>query len=181
MKQKMRTLFKSSRQKGFTLTEFMIVMVLGGLVIAGVAAGVSRALGSTRSNSEIGDLQQVFTSIQKIYANKANYSGVTLTTLINLNAFPTTWVSGANVNNRWSGSMTVAAATISTANDALAVTSTGVPDYECKEVIPQLDGVTRIVTVNGTQVKANNAATDSAALGTNCAGGSNSIVYTIGK
>ncbi|QBY55983.1 hypothetical protein E0W60_33535 (plasmid) [Cupriavidus oxalaticus] len=50
------------------------------------------------------------------------------------------------------------------ANDALTLSFTQVPQAECADVIPGVEQNVRVVTVGGTSVKANNAQTDRTAL-----------------
>lgn len=170
-----------SGHRGFTLVEMLIIIAIVGVVVGGIAAGVTRGLAKQRANDESSELQEVVTNIQGAYSNKSNYAGVTAAQLITLSVFPEARVSGTTVSNRWSGAVTVAAATCSIANDCAAMTSTAVPDTECKGVVQKVDGVMRIITVNGTSVKALGGQLDLTALGTACANGANTIVYTFSK
>lgn len=173
-------LMRRRRQSGFTLVELIIVILIGGLILAGVAAGVSKAMSGQRANAEIAEIQNVSTSIKKIYSNKSSYSGITLTGLINMNAFPPERVSGGAVYNRWGGAVTVVAA--GTGNVNFTLTYPSVPTSECLDIIPQLESVVDSVTVAGTSVKASGAALDVSALGTQCNSSATvSIAYTFTK
>lgn len=171
------------QQGGFTLVELLIAAVLLALAIAGIYKGVADYMSNDRANREMKELPAIITAIQQKYAQRQNYAGATTAGLINLGVFPQSWVNGNTVQNRWGGTVTVGTTTLVSANDALTLTFTQVPQAECTDVIPGLEQSVRVVTVGGTSVKDNNAQTDLTALGTACrAGGtSNSIVYTIGK
>ncbi|SOZ17224.1 type 4 pilus major pilin [Cupriavidus taiwanensis] len=171
------------QQGGFTLVELLIAAVLLALGIAGIYKGVSDYMSNDRANREMKELPSIITAIQQKYAQRQNYAGATTAGLINLGVFPQSWVVGATVQNRWGGTVTVGTATLVSANDALTLSFTQVPQAECADVIPGVEQNVRVVTVGGTSVKANNAQTDMTALGTACAAGgvSNTVVYTIGK
>lgn len=171
------------QQGGFTLLELMIAAVLLALGIAGIYKGVTDYMSNDRANREMKELPTIITAIQQKYAQRQNYAGATTAGLINLGVFPQSWVSGATLQNRWGGTVTVGTATLVSANDALTLTFTQMPQAECADVIPGIEQSVRVVTVGGTSVKANNAQTDMTALGTACAAGgvANTVVYTIGK
>jgi prepilin-type N-terminal cleavage/methylation domain-containing protein len=171
------------KQKGFTLVETIIVILIGGLILAGIASGVNKAMGGQRSNSEISHVQSMSTAVKKIYAGRATYNGLSNTVARQMNAVPGEFFGAAagDITNRWGGTVTVAPVALSGINDAgFTMTVTNVPEFECKEVIPALDSVTLSVTVGGNSVKAVNASTDISSLATECAagGGANTLVYT---
>lgn len=176
---------RARRQKGMTLVETMIAIAIGLIIVAVGIKGVSGAMSDSRSTDEVGDLPKIFTNMQKVYGQRASFSGATQAIFVNANVFPTSMTTSGstNVTNRWGGAVTVAVTAIAGGtNNALTYETTGVPSSECNNVIPQLDNVVRIVTVNGTSVKADKNPTDLAALTTACsASASNDVIYTISK
>ncbi len=177
-----RNIGKKMKQRGSLLVDASIAVVIIGAVLAISLVIVPRVLADNRGNAELSELPTIFSNSQKIYRNRASYNGLTLAQLIALNAFPPDRVTGAaSAANRWGGAITVAAATITTADDAAAFTYAGVPEAECKAVAQGMESAVRQITVNGTVVKADGAALNLTTLGAQCAGGSNTIIYEIGK
>lgn len=169
-------------QRGFTLIELGIVVVIGSILLAVALTIATTVLADNRANDELKEVPLIVTRIQKLYNNRSSFLGLTTTLAIAQNAFPGNRVTSATtVTNRWGGAITVLPATIATAADGVAATYTQVPKSECLAVVPQLDSVVRTVTVGGTAVKADGAATDLTALGTQCATAPTTVVYTFSK
>lgn len=168
--------------KGFTLIELSIVIIVGALLLA-VALVIARSvLADNRANDELKELPVIITRVQKLYANRPNFAGLTTTLAIAQNVFPDSRVaSTTTVNNRWGGTITMAPVTIASANDAVDATYTLVPKSECLAVIPQVENNMRTITVGGTVVKADGALTDLTALGTQCGTSPTTIVYRFSK
>ncbi|SEI14525.1 type 4 pilus major pilin [Paraburkholderia hospita] len=172
------------RQKGYTLIELSIAGAIIALLVMGTIKFVSSVLADHRANSELEELPQVFTKMQKVYGNRPNFSGATLATFVNRGAFPEDWVvSGTtNVVNRWSGNVSVGVTTIGgVANNAITYTTSGVPDSECSSVVPGMDQSVRTTSVNGTVVKQDKQASDPDLIGTACQNGTNDITYVFSK
>lgn len=176
---------RARRQRGMTLVETMIAIAIGLIIVAVGVKGVRAAMADSRSTDEVGDLPRIFANLQKVYAQRPSFAGATQAIFVNNNAFPDSMVTSGSttVNNRWGGSVTIAVTSIGAgSNNALTYETTAVPSSECSNVIPQLDSVTRVVTVNGTTVKQDKLPTDLAALGTACSADvANDVVYTISK
>lgn len=176
---------RARRQRGMTLVETMIAIAIGLIIVAVGIKGVRGAMADSRSTDEVGDLPKIFSNLQKVYAQRPSFAGATQAIFVNNNAFPDSMVTSGstNVTNRWGGAVTVAVTSIGGGtNNALTYETTGVPSAECSNVIPQLENVVRIVTVNGTSVKADKNPTDLSALGTACSAGvSSDVIYTISK
>jgi len=168
-------------QKGFTLVEIAIVVAISLLLLAGVI-GVNRIIANTKANDEIGELKQESTGIQKIYANNSNYATATLTDIIALKGLPDARItSTTTATNRWGGAITIAPATLATANDAIKFSTAGVPEYECVSVIPQVEPGFSRISVGGTDVKAYGGTLNKTTLGTQCTGGNVAVDYYFTK
>lgn len=182
--QEIRARKRLQRQRGVDLIQVAIYVVIAAVVIAGVVAGVGAIRAGIRVNNETRDLPTIFAKMQKVYANRSSYQGATQTVMVNMGVFPDNWViaGSTNLQNQWSGAVTVAVGAIAGgANNAIILTSNGVPDDECKSIVTTMESAIRIATVNNTVVKADGAVTDVGALGTACANGQNTIAYTISK
>jgi prepilin-type N-terminal cleavage/methylation domain-containing protein len=176
---------RARRQRGMTIIETMIAVTIGVVIVALAIKGVGGILADSRSSSEVGELPTIFSNLQKVYSQRSSFAGATQAIFVNNQAFPSSMVTSGstNVTNRWGGAVTVAVTSITGGtNNALTYETTGVPSSECASVIPQLDNVVRVVTVNGTSVKADRNSTDLSALGTACSTtSSNDVIYTISK
>src|SRR5260363_169284 len=154
------------RQEGFTLIEIMIALAIVAVAIALAIKPVHQALSNAKANDEMGELPTIIANIQKVFANDR--------------VVPQT----AELANRWGGAITTSVVTIgsSAPNNGIALTYEGVPSMECAAVIPQMDEIVRIISVNGTQVKADGQPADLDAVSTACnASHANEIVYQFSK
>ena len=180
---------KKSFQKGFTLVELGIVVVVAAVILSVVLPKVGEVFGGAKTNGELQELPDVIAKIQKIYSNAPSYAGATLQTVADMGAFPASRIVVANpasVTNRWGGAVTLAVSTITTANDTVNLSHTNIPAQACIDVISQLGnsmGGIRIITVGGVTVKADGANVDNALLATNCnaGGAANTVVYRFSK
>lgn len=168
------------RQRGYSLLEISIGILIIGLALSAIAAGVTKMLGNQRVNAEVALVQEIATAIQKNFHQRSNFTGISTATEAKKGVFPETMVDKTSwvVSNRWGGTYTLASVA---AGARFSLTATGVKDYECRSMIPMLDGVTYSVTVGGTSVKAANAETSDTALVGACVNGSNTIVYEFTK
>lgn len=183
------------QQRGFTLIELAVVVGIGFLLVGIGLYKAPSILASYRANAELQELPQVVTNVQKSFANAASYTGVTLDSIIRLDAFPQNRVTipssgAATAANRWGGAITFATGTIGTTADIGRLVYAGVPAAECKQVILGAGSMFRRIYVDsansgaagaGTLVKADGAAVQEAAVGTACSGSTNSITYDFAK
>jgi prepilin-type N-terminal cleavage/methylation domain-containing protein len=173
------------RQLGLTLIETMIVLAIAAVAIALVLKPVRGALSSMRSSDEVGELPTIITNIQKIYASRSTFAGLTQATVVNRNAFPISRVQTGTTNlvNRWSGTITVAPVSIGGgANNGVSLTYTNMPASDCSDIVGQVDDNVRIVTVNGTITKADGQQSNQDAVGTACiATDPATVVYQFSK
>lgn len=169
--------------KGFSLIELSIVIVIVSILLA-VGLGITRSiLSDNRANDELKELPLIVTRLQKLYNNRATSAGVTTAIAISNNIFPAERViSPTEVTNRWGGTVTVAPATIGTANDAIAMTYNAVKTAECLAVISQIEASMRTISVAGVLVKNDGEQPNLGLLGTQCSSASEVvIVYTFSK
>jgi type II secretory pathway pseudopilin PulG len=171
------------RTSGMTLLEFGIVIGLFALVVGLALYVVPSILANIRSNAEATLLPTVESKIQRAYANQPNYGSVTTAQIAGLLIYPQSEVSGTTITNRWGGPVTLAPATLVTANDAVAITSANVPTSECIQLEQAVESSFRTITINGTAVKLDNptAVVNESTVSTACASATNSMVFTFGK
>ncbi|MFL9611136.1 type 4 pilus major pilin [Methylobacillus sp. Pita2] len=174
-------LINAKRQGGFTLVEVGIVAVVVLALLAGVI-NAPRIMADMRANDEIGELKTISTNVQKIYSNAPSYNGATMAEIIGMKALPKNRVVNATTaTNRWSGSLTLTPATLTTADDAIRMTQTAVPEYECATIIPQTEAGFARISVGGTDVKPFGGTMNRTALGTQCTGANLTIDYYFTK
>ena len=170
------------RTSGMTLLEFGIVIGLFALVVGLALYVVPSILANIRANAEATLLPTVESKIQRAWANQPNFSQVTTAQVAGLHIFPDSEVSGTTIVNRWGGPVTIAPATLVTANDATAITSGNVPTAECMQVEQAVETSFRQITINGTVVKADGQTlVNENTVETACASTTNTMVYTFGK
>jgi prepilin-type N-terminal cleavage/methylation domain-containing protein len=176
---------KSLHQRGFTLAELAIVILLG-TIITGVAYLILPGIFSSyRANKVIDEFNVAIPAIQGAYQNRTSYSGLT-TAQVAQNG----WISNAFIetaNGAPSGNLitqwgTIAFATAS--NNARAqVTLNNVPTRECTKIATSFSGDQYLTaTVNGTTVKSGVNDIDLSAIGSQCQSTTtNTIVFTFGR
>jgi len=177
-------------QRGVSLVVVAFVIAIGALLSLAAILYGPRYFTKTKVQNEV-------SALSDFKANTASFgsrvglftsTNASLEALINQNFFPTSMVSGTAPNrvvtNQWGGSYTVAVGTIVNAGDALRLTSTAIPATACTELGTSLDHVASVITINGTTVKSNGAATNPVTVGTSCGGvngDANSMVVTVAK
>jgi type II secretory pathway pseudopilin PulG len=171
------------RTSGMTLLEFGIVIGLFALVVGLALYVVPSIMANIRSNAEATLLPTVSSKIQRAYANQPNYSAVTTQQIAGLYIYPESEVSGNTITNRWGGPVTLAPATLVTANDAVAITSANVPTSECIQLEQAVESSFRTITINGSPVKTDSptAVVNESTVSTACGNATNSMVFTFGK
>lgn len=182
-------------QSGFTLMELIIVVAIGFGIVFFAMTKIPQLMANSRASGEISELPGIAAEMQRIAANRPNWSTFTLDSMIRNNAFPDNRVtiptSGASTaQNRWGGSISFATATITNTGDIARITYTAIPERECKTVVLGVAQVFRRVYVDGantatagagTIVKADGAAVNEAAVGTACSGEVNAVTFDLAK
>lgn len=173
------------RQKGMSLVEIAIVIVIAAAVISAALVGVPQVLANQKASEAASEYPALFANVQRLYKSVNNYpAGAITAVVINNNGFPENRVTGkgtaaAAATSVWGTAVTVTGGGAQTAT----VTIAGVPNYECRELINSIQANARAVTVGATVVKAAGAAINTATLGTACenAADANNVIFTIGK
>ena len=168
-------------QKGFTLVELGIVVGLVLLLLSGLA-GASRVISGTKVNDEVSELRSIVSNVQKIYAGASVYTGATLTDIIALKGLPDARVTSATTAaNRFGGALTFTVSTLSSTDDSLKMSSAATPEYECLNIIPQVDSVFSKIMIGTNIVKPVGGTVSKTVLATGCTGGNKTIDYYFGK
>lgn len=142
-------------QRGFGLVEVMIAVSIF-LVIAGISAkkGVE-VWENYLAKEEVEEQQIIKKNLQGYAATKSTFNGLSTSVVAGWGLVPKDRiVSPTAISNRFSGAVTFAAATLSTTDDAFAMTSTNIKSSACKSILKAGEGNWEKIDVAGTTVKA---------------------------
>ncbi|WP_404299029.1 type 4 pilus major pilin [Alicycliphilus denitrificans] len=176
---------KLKAQKGFTITELAIVVLLGGVFLAMVWPQMAKILSGSRANKITNELNLVIPTIQTAYQNRTSYNGLT-TQQVATNR----WISdnflemnaGAptgGIVTQW-GTMAFAA---TASNTQVQVTIDKIPSRECSKIAEAFtSNMFLTASVNGTAVKTATTELDATTVGTQCNSSvTNTLVITFGR
>jgi len=168
--------------KGFTLVELMIVIVLGGLLIAVAIAAAPRIQASISANKDMATIPDITANVQAHFSLKSNFATLTNTIVTSYKLVPDDMITGAGViANRHAGAVTLAPVTVSVANDSFSLSYGGVPSRVCLKVVPQLAPQYLALSINGTVVKPVGGVLDEATAATQCDNAVNTLLFTASK
>jgi prepilin-type N-terminal cleavage/methylation domain-containing protein len=176
---------KGLKQRGVTLIELSIVILIAGLLAALVGLILPNILASIRANKITDAFDSAIPAIQTAYQNRTSYNGLT-TAQVAQNRWMGTGltevaagVPTGNLLTQW-GQLTFAPAANGTQAQG---TLTAIPSRECIKISNAMAGDQYLtVNVNGTAVKAAAADLDLTTAGTQCnASNANTIVFTFGR
>ena len=153
-----------SKQRGMTLIELTLVLVLGGLVIFGALSMFRSANQSSAVANETKNIQSIIAGVRALYPGQTTYTGVTEQMLITANKVPTVMINGTNLRHSWNAAVDVAP----NATAGFDIVYASVPTASCIELVAGVANGFNTVSVGATQVKAANANVDQAATATAC-------------
>lgn len=168
-----------NKQAGLTMVELLVAITMALLLVAGVGYGASKFIANNKTKTSLEDMPLVFAKAQKTYSGASNYVGINITDLVNNRVFPAELVvAGAppTVNNRFGGTIAVAAGTIVTANDGVLFTLTNVNEESCVDLVNGLQNTTAKISVDAVVVKPVGGTLNVATLGTNCNDSATNVV-----
>ena len=152
------------QQRGMTLIELTLVLVLGGLVIFGALSMFRSANQSSAVSNETKNVQSIIAGVRALYPGQTTYTSVTEQMLITANKVPTVMINGTNLRHSWNAAVDVAAATA-----GFDIIYSSVPTAACIELVAGVANGFNTVTVGSTPVKAANANVNQATTATACA------------
>lgn len=185
MKTKLNTINsarKLRKQAGYSAIEIVIGVVIAGLVTASIVAGALALYSDQKVDAESKRTVQMVNKLRGYYATSPDFTGVTTATAINIEAAAKDAVSGANITNKFGGTVALAPVNVVATNDGLQITHTGLSKSECNTFTKQVGNMFYSARVGATTVKADsNATVGTAALEGACTASNNTVVLVATK
>jgi len=175
---------KAGRQRGLTMVELSVVLVIAALLIAAVFT----ALRANQRRVEVRDNQALITQIasdlQGKFGRTGQYANTNLALAIQSRAIPEELRigTGTTAQNGYGGLLALAPVNCTVANDCIDLTWAQVPQTQCMDLVIGTQNVARRISVNAVVVKPLDGQLNLGTLATNCeAAGIVPIVYSIGR
>lgn len=164
---------KRSNQRGFTLIEIMVVLVIGIIVIAVAAGGIGRAFSSNEATTETRNINDLMANIQTLKGQNG-YSDISMELLARVDGIPTSLTNsdtGDEVRNSWNGVVDVSGDA-----NSFTISYAGVPESACIQL------ATKIAEAGAMSVEANEQTVlDAANAADQCSSGNNNgLNFTYG-
>lgn len=175
---------KKATQRGVGMLEYGVVAIIAAIVLIGIYLAFNTYLTNSSVDDNVKDLTYIAGQLQQKFGAQNNYANVTTATAVTSHAIPDYLrVSGTSTaQNKFSGAITVAPATLTTANDAAAVTWSNIPSDRCADIVTGADKAFKRIAIGGTVVKPLNGTLNQATLGTQCEAASNvNGTFTVGR
>lgn len=135
------------KNKGFTLTEILLVLVIAAAIVISAFIIYPKVQSSQKVNVEIANLSALTSGIRHLYAGQANYSNISATIVLNAgivpnNMLPTNPGLKGHLYNSWNGEVLIWPATKpgSTTGSLFYLLYTGVPKKECIDLLTRVAG-----------------------------------------
>lgn len=138
------------KQRGLTLTETLVVMVVLSVVI-GAAVSIGRnVLNQSRANAEAQAVSMIVMRAKSYYGGTFGCQGLDNSVAIAAGLVPDVMVSGNNLVNRWQGGVTISCGSLGPAtNNAVVVTLRGINKQGCNDLVSRTDRDVGQIRVRG--------------------------------
>lgn len=138
-------------EQGFTVVEFLVVLLGGALLIAGGAKMASMIFGTTKLASTEQALTAFRTNIQYNYTDVRSYNSITNDELIAAVAVPPTMLTADKtaIVDAWNGAVTVAPAD---GGRSFSIELTQIPQDECVKLGGFQSDTWESISVNGAEI-----------------------------
>lgn len=174
--------FAFTKQKGFTLIEMSVVLVLAGILLSPLFLRFMDKRDQTIAKEEAENWITIAANAQEKYSTEPDYTGVTETIAKGLDIFPKSMLVGTAVQNKVKGAITCAAVDLTGTKDGWECTSANYPKAVCNAVVQKLDATMRRITVGSTVVKPTDQKVNLTDLSSACSGSTaNSLKFVIPK
>ena len=175
------------RQAGMTLTESLLVLSVGALVAVLAYGGYRMATSDVKVQSQTKGVVQLVGKIKQVFSSATDYSGVTLTNVINSRIVPTDFkVNGTtSIDNAWGGNITPAVGNQAggTPLTSFKLTISNIPSEGCVDFLSGIASSANSLWMNGTtagthDVKPAGGVFNAGTAATQCANGGTAILVT---
>lgn len=158
-----------SIQRGFTLIEISIVLIVFGVIAAAAMGGMS-LYSTSKNDAESKRINMIIESIKVKMARDATTAGLSNLTVINSGVLAKQgWansISGGTglIGHSMHGAVTFAPATISGLNDAISLTMSSLPFLACSDIARDMTAHAEQITIGATVVQSSSGAPASGSL-----------------
>lgn len=180
---KPQTSHKNLKQKGFSMIELMLALVIIGMLSVPIYFIFKQASDSAQTENEISNVNGIAASIRKAWRSSSNFTALTNAMLITRKAIPEKMDAGDGTNmiNLWGGSVTVGATSPdgSAGSTAFSITYENVPAAACLDFVSGVQSAFSTIDVAGTDIKTISTAFDQNEAVTQCSSAERvDIVFT---
>lgn len=171
-------------QQGISIISVLLGLVIAAAVVAVVYNQYTDSQRKARIEAATSDIATMIAGAQKLYGNANQYGAVTTAVAVQSGVVPERMrVAGTTTaQNRYNGAVTFTPATITVANDSLALGYGSVRAVDCQDIIMSVDTLSRAISVGATQVKPNDGQVAVADMATACDSAANvDLTITFGR
>jgi Tfp pilus assembly protein PilW len=177
-----RTLYV--RQRGASMISVLLGLVISAVVVAVIYNQYTDSQRKARIDAAQVEISTMIASAQKLYGNTNQYGAVTTAIAVQSGLVPARLrVAGTNTaQNLYNGAITFAPATVTTTNDALLLTYSGVRGEDCQDLVLGTSALSRQINVAATTVKPADLPVVIATMSTACdATATMALAFTVGR
>ena len=155
-------------QKGFTLIEALVVMIVGIVILAAAAAGIGKLFRSSEISTEAENITQMSATLKNLKNGANGYDGLSNKLAVDYKAVPATMTSSVDGDstklfNTWNGPVDISP---TSGNQAFQISYGLVPSEACQQLALKLRNAGwSSLTADGTEIKSD---TGLAAIATAC-------------
>lgn len=174
---------KLKAKKGIALSlELLLVVGVVAIILYVVVTNMMTTGNKLDVASASSQLTQMTKDTQKLYKKVGVFTTVSPTTLLDNKVVPEDMRAGAIIVDSWNGTVAVAPATDTIADDSFTITLPSVPQEVCSGFVTAAQAAFYNISVAGTDVKTKTVPIDPTVLGTQCnAGATSAIIFTAGR
>ncbi|MGN6092931.1 MAG: type 4 pilus major pilin [Luteibacter jiangsuensis] len=125
-------------QKGFTLIEALVVMIVGIVILAAAAAGIGKLFRTSEISTEAANVTQMAANLRSLKNGANGYTGLDTKLAIQYKAVPANMTQDATAGtifNSWNGAVTIGT---TTSKQEYTIEYANVPDDACMQLVQKL-------------------------------------------
>lgn len=170
---------KNKKQKGFTLTEVLLVLGIGAMILISVFLVYPKVSAKLRADQETHNVNLIIAGVKVLYSSTPYYTGLSTSVAVSGNVFPDNTLAGSSTTptNSWKGAYSLTPGNdgpSGVSNSSFTLTDPNIPTEECVNIVTELHSDFYKVKVGDTLVKGSDNSYDPANVVTACNGSKNS-------